>query len=71
MDHQQAVLLRGDRALRRIWFFEKKNCYFSFCQGRGQVQAQPGFQGQPSLQQVQVHVIHGYSPFWPENHITW
>ena len=25
---QQAVLLRGDRVLRRIWFFEKKFCNF-------------------------------------------
>ena len=68
---QQAVLIRGDRALRRILFFEKKISHFLFCQGQGHVQAQPGFQAQPSLQQVQVHVIHGYSTFWPEDHFTW
>ena len=68
---QQAVLLRGDQAYWWIGFFEKKFRIFLFCQVQGQVQAQPGFQVQPSLQQVQVDVIRGYSTFWPENHITW
>ena len=61
---QQAVLSRGDWALWRIWFFEKKILIFLFCQGQSQVQAQAGFQAQPCFQQVQVHVIHGYSIFW-------
>ena len=66
---QEAVLSRGDRALRQIWFFEKKNWKFYFSQG--QLQAQPGFQAQPSLQPVQVHVDHGYWTFWLKNHVTW
>ena len=37
--------------------------------GQDQVQAQPGCQAQPSLQQVQVVCL--YSAFWHENHLTW
>ena len=43
--------------------FWKKIWNFLFCLGQGQVQAQAGFQAQPCFQQVQVHVIHGYSLF--------
>ena len=49
--------------------FIKQN--FPLDLGQGQVEAQPGFQAQPCFQQVQVHVIHGYSIFCPENHFTW
>ena len=58
-----ALLLCGDRALCRILFFEKKFQNFPLGQGQDQVQAQPGFQAQPCFQQVQIHVIHGYSLF--------
>ena len=68
---QQAALLRGERALWRIWFFEKFFWNFSFCQGLGHAQAQPGFQAQPSMQQVEAEIFRGYSTFWPENHLTW
>ena len=67
---QQAALSRAEQAEWRIWFFEKKIKNFSFGQGQGQVQVQPGFQALPGLQQVQVHVIHGYSTYWQENHFT-
>ena len=40
-------------------------------QGQDQVQANAGFQAQPCFQRVQVHVLRGYSAFWPENHFTW
>ena len=60
---QQAVLSRGDRALLRIWFFDKKISKFFSGQGQDQIQTQPGFQAQPCFQQVQDHVIHGYSLF--------
>ena len=68
---QQAVLLRGEWAYYWIRFFEKKIEILFFGQGQDQVQAQPGFQVQPSLQQVQDQVLCRYSTFWPENHFTW
>ena len=50
----------------------KKNIWnFIFGEGQGQVQAQPGFQAQPGLQQVQVQILRRHSTFWPENHFTW
>ena len=62
----QAALLCAERAqfakLFEIWFLAHDQV---------QVQAQPGFQAQPGLQQVQVEVLSGYSTFWPENHLKW
>ena len=49
-------------------FLKIKNLIF-LVKGQGQVQAQPGFQAPPGLQQVQV--LRRCSPFWPENHFTW
>ena len=48
----------------KIFFFN-----FWFWSWSGQVQAQPGFQAHPGMQQAQV--LHGYSTFWPEKHLTW
>ena len=59
----QAALLRAEQAMKKVFFFE----IFIFGHSQVQVQAQPGCQAQPSYQQVQVHVICGYSIFWPEN----
>ena len=50
-------------------FLKKELEMLFFGQGQYQAQAQPGFQAQPDLQQVQV--LRGYSTFWPENHFTW
>ena len=56
----QAALLRAEQAMWRISYIEKKIWNFLFCQGPGQVQAQTGFQAQPGLHQVQVHVFRRY-----------
>ena len=44
-------------------FFEKEFINFSLGQGLGQVQAQPGFQAQPGLQEAQVHILLGIQLF--------
>ena len=62
---QKAVLSRGGRAYWCIRVFEKKLKVF----GHGQVQARPGFQAQPGLQQVEV--VKKFLTFLPENHFTW
>ena len=50
---------------------QKKISKFFPGQGQDQVQANAGFQAQPCFQRVQVHVLRGYTAFWPENHFTW
>ena len=55
----------------RFDILKKKFEIFFLGHGQAQVRAQPGFQAQPGLQQIQVQVLRRYSTFWPENHITW
>ena len=53
---------------QKIWY---TNSYLILIFGHRQyqVKAQPGFQTQLCLQQVQV--LSGYSTFWTENYFTW
>ena len=67
----QAALLRAEQAMKKVWFFDKKCEDFVFGYGQAQVQAEPGFQAQPGLQEVWVQVLRRYSTYGPENHFTW
>ena len=56
----QIAFLHPEKAMWWIWFSEK---HYLFCQGHGKVKAQPGFQTQTGLHQVEVLLIRGYLTF--------